>query len=142
MNEATASSSAETVAVREAYAALNRGDIPGFTAILDPQIERIEFAESPEGRRFQGLAEVTEHCIRSREMWAEGGCYPERFIIVGDRVIVFVHVRVRLKDETDWREGHIGDAFTFRNGKAILFRSFADRQQALAWAGADPAAAG
>lgn len=33
---------AETEALRKAYAALNRNDIPGFAKIFDPQIERIE----------------------------------------------------------------------------------------------------
>jgi hypothetical protein len=49
-------------------------------------------------------------------------------------VIVFVYVHVRLKHETQWREGRIADVFTFRNGKAIQFRTFADEQQAHQWA--------
>jgi ketosteroid isomerase-like protein len=44
---------------------------------------------------------------------------------------MFAHVRVRLKHETEWREGRIADVFTFRNGKAIQFRTFADKRQAL-----------
>ncbi len=44
-------------------------------------------------------------------------------------------MRVRLKDHTDWVDGRIADVFTFRNGKAIEFRTFADEQQALEWAG-------
>ncbi len=42
---------------------------------------------------------------------------------------------MRLKDENEWREGRIADAFTFRNGKVIQCRTFADEGQALEWAG-------
>ena len=72
-----------------------------------------------------------------RSTWAEGSCEPERFIVAGDKIVVFIHVRVRLKHETEWREGRIVDVYTFRNGKAIQFRTFADRQQALEWAGVE-----
>jgi ketosteroid isomerase-like protein len=135
MEKLTPSLAAETEALREAYAALNRNDIPAFVALFDPQIERIEFAESPQGGTYHGLAAVTAHISKARATWAEGSCEPTRFIVAGDRVIVFVHVHVRLKHETEWREGHVGDVYTFRNGKAIQFRTFADEQQALEWAG-------
>jgi ketosteroid isomerase-like protein len=127
---------AETTALREAYAALNRNDIPGFVEILDPQIERIEPSDFPGGGGPRhGLAAVRAHLSEARQTWAEGGCEPERFIVAGDRVIVFVYVRARLKHEADWREGRIADVYTFRNGKAIEFRTFVDRRQALEWAG-------
>ena len=138
MEESTPTLAAEIEAIREAYAALNRGDIPAFVSLFDPQIERIEPAEFPQGGTYQGLAAVTAHVAKGRGTWAEGGCEPRRFIVAGDRVIVFVHVRVRLKHETEWREGRIADAFTFRNGKAIQFRTFADERQALEWAGVKP----
>jgi ketosteroid isomerase-like protein len=102
---------------------------------FDPRIERIEPPEFPAGGTYRGLAAVQAHVSRARETWAEGNCEPERFIVAGDKVIVFVYVRVRLKHETEWREGSIADVFTLRNGRAIEMRTFADRQQALEWAG-------
>jgi ketosteroid isomerase-like protein len=135
MSRQTPPLAAETEAIREAYAALNRNDIPGFVRVFDPQIERIEFLELPQGGTYHGLEAVTAHVAKARGTWAEGSCEPQRFIAAGDRVIVFVHVRVRLKTETEWREGRTADVFTFRNGKAIQFRTFADERQALEWAG-------
>jgi len=44
-------------------------------------------------------------------------------------------VLVRLKDKTDWIDGHIVDVFTWRNDKAIQFRTFAEEKEALEWAG-------
>ena len=135
MSEATPSLAAETEALREAYAALNRNDIQGFVEILDPQIERIEPADFPMAGTYHGLEAVTEHVTKGRGTWAEGSCEPERFIVAGDKIVVIARVHVRLKTETEWREGRIADVFTFRNGKAIQFRTFGDERQALEWAG-------
>ena len=137
MGNQTPPLAAETEGLREAYAALNRNDIPNFVKNFDEDIAWIEFAESPGGGAYKGRATVEAHATQARGTWAEGGCNPERLIVAGDKIIVFVHVRVRLKNETDWREGRIGDVYTFRNGKVIHVRLFADRAQAIAWAGAD-----
>ncbi len=141
MSKQTRSLDAETNALKHAYAALNRNDIPAFVTILDPQIERIEPADVPLAGTYHGLAAVTAHFLKARATWAEGSCEPQRFIVApaaagGDVcIIVLVHVRVRLKTETQWREGDVADVFTFRNGKAIQFRTFTDERQALEWAG-------
>src|SRR5438445_11947000 len=118
MGKLTPSLEAETNALRDAYAALNRNDIPAFVQIFDPQIERIEPADFPGGGAYHGLDVVKAHLSLHRGNWAEGSCEPQRFIVAGDRIIVFVDVRVRLKHETDWREGRIADVYTFRDGKA------------------------
>ena len=125
----------EIEALKEAYAALNRNDIPGFVRIFAPEIERIEPADFPQAGTYHGLEAVTEHGSKGRGSWAEGSCEPERFIVSGNRIIVLTYVHVRLKHETQWREGRTGDVFTFHNGKAIQFRTFFDEQQALEWAG-------
>ncbi|HEX7880283.1 MAG TPA: nuclear transport factor 2 family protein [Candidatus Eisenbacteria bacterium] len=67
--------------------------------------------------------------------WAEGACEPERFLVAGDRVLVFVDVRVRLNGKEDWIEGRAVDVFTFRDGKVIHWRTFAEAARALEWAG-------
>lgn len=135
MDTPTPSLAAETEALREAYAALNRGDIPGFVKVFDSQIERIEPADFPQDGIYRGLEAVKAHVSKGRGTWAEGGCEPERFIVAGDRIVALIHVRVRLKHETEWREGRAADVYTFRNGKAIQFRTFFDERQALEWAG-------
>jgi uncharacterized protein len=135
MDKPTPALAAEAEALREGYAALNRNDIPAFVKVFDPQIERIEPPEFPAGGTYHGLAAVKAHLSQARDTWAEGSCEPERFVVAGDRLVVFVYVRVRLKHETEWREGRIADVYTFRNGNAIQFRTFADRRQALEWAG-------
>ena len=131
----SATLAAETEALREVYAAINRNDIPGAVNFFDPQIERIEPAGFPSAGTYRGHAEVKTHLSQGRETWAEGSCEPERFIVAGDKIIVFLHVRVRQKNKLEWIEGRFADVFTFRDGKAVEMRTFAERQQALEWAG-------
>jgi len=135
MDRVTSPLAAETEALREAYAAFNRNDIPATVKAFDPQIEWTEPAEFPGGGTYHGHAGVQAYLSQSRARWAEGSSEPERFIVAGDKIIVFVHVRVRLKDSGEWHERRLADVFTFRTGKAIRMRAFADRRQALEWAG-------
>lgn len=127
----------ETQALRQAYAALNRGDIDGFVSVLDPEIVRIEFENTPLAGEFRGIEAVTEHVRNGRSTWAEGSCEPEQFIAAGDKVVVLTNVHVRLNGRADWLDGRTGDVFTFRNGRAIEFRTFAEPDEALKFAGAD-----
>ena len=124
---------AETGALKDAYAALNRNDIPAMIEAFDPDIDWTD----PAGT-FHGIAELKEHIARTRATWAEGSCEPERFLVVGDKVIVFVHVHVIVKHNRELAEGRLADVYTFRNGKAIHMRTFLDRRQAIEWAGGDP----
>lgn len=113
-----------------------------MVATFDPGMEWIEPDAYPNGGTHRGHAELIAHFSQARDRWAEGACEPERFILAGDKVIVFAYVRVRLADETAWREGAIADVYTFRDGKAIQMRHFPDRQQALDWVGVTVPAAG
>ncbi len=128
---------AETQAVAQAYAALNRNDVAAFVKDFDPQIERVEPADFPGQGTYLGLEAVKAHVSHHRGNWAEGSCAPQRFIAAGDKVVALVDVHVRLKHETEWRQGRVADVFTFRNGKVVQFRTFFDEQQALQWAGVD-----
>ncbi len=120
--------------VRQLYRALNHNEIPDIVKLLDPQILRVEFEGTSMAGTFRGLDEVRTHFIKGRATWAEGACEPEKMVAVGNKVIVSVHVRVRLKDKTEWLEGRVTDVFAFGNGKIIEFRSFEKSEDAMKWA--------
>ncbi|MBI1292672.1 hypothetical protein GC173_15765 [bacterium] len=138
MDDSSPPLSTEAKTLKEAYDALNRNDIPGFLRIFDPQVERVEPSGFPGSGTYLGLDALKAIVELNRGKWAEGGCHVEGFVTAGDRIVVLVHVRVRLRDETEWREGHVGDAFIFRNGKVVYFRTFVDREEAVSWAGVVP----
>jgi len=123
----------ETAALREVYAALNRNEIEAMVKAFDSQIAWIEPAGF--GGTYRGLEAVKSHLSQARSTWAEGSCEPERFVVAGDKIVVFIYVHVRLKSETEWRDGRHAAVYTFHNGKAIEMRMFDDAQQALEWAG-------
>lgn len=125
----------EVDALKHFFAAVNRNDMGAITRDFDPQIVRTELEGLPAARSYRGIAEV-QQCVRTgRGTWAEGSCEPEKFLINGEKVVVYVHARVRLKDATEWTGGRFADGFVFRNGKITEYHTFAERAQALEWAG-------
>ena len=130
--------STEIEVLEQFFGAINRNDMQALTQDFDPQIVRIEpegFGNRPTTGIYRGITEVQEHIAQGRGTWAEGTCQPEKFLVNGDKVVVYVHVWVRLKDSTDWIDGRIADGFVFRNGKIAQYLSFGARADALTWAG-------
>jgi ketosteroid isomerase-like protein len=122
-------------AIRDAYRAFNQGNIRDCLRALDPEIEWIEPPEFLGGGTCFGHEGVARYLTQSRWAWAEIQSEPEKFIEIGDKVVVFVHTRVWPKDSDIVREGRIADVYTIRNGKAIRMQAFVNRQEALRYAG-------
>lgn len=121
--------------LRDAYSAFNRGDIDAAVEGLDLQIEWIEPAEFPGGGTYHGRDGVKHYLTHSRAAWAEVSSQPERFIVAGNRIVVFVHAKVRPKGTNEWQDVKLADVYTVRDGKIVGMRAFADRQEALRWVG-------
>ncbi len=125
----------EIEVLKQFFAAINRNDMQGITKDFDPQIVRIEPEGFPTAGTYRGIAEVQAHITKGRGTWAEGTCEPEQFLTNGDKVVVYLHVRVRLKDSTDWVGGRFADGFVLRDGKITQYLSFGEQLDALKWAG-------
>ena len=121
--------------LRAAYAAFNRGNVEAAVERYDPQIEWSEPAEFPGGGTYRGRAGVKRYLTQSRAAWAEVASEPERFITAGNRVVVFVHARVRPQGSNQWQDVRLADVYTVRAGQVTEMRAFADREVALRWAG-------
>ena len=130
--------STKTEALRQFFAAVNRNDMQAITKDFDPQIVRVEPEGFPTSGTYRGIAAVQEHVAFGRGTWAEGSCEPEGFFEKGDKVVVYLHARVRLKDSTDWVGGRFADGFAFRDGRITQYLTFGQRPDALKWAGVDP----
>lgn len=126
---------AEIEALEQFFAAINRNDIQAIATDFDPEIVRIEPEGFPTAGTYRGIAEVQEHVRKGRGTWAEGACEPEKFLVSGDKVVVYLHARVRLKDSTEWIDARFADGFVFRNAKIVRYLSFGERAAALEWAG-------
>lgn len=123
--------------LRHAYAAFNRDDIDGAVAKLAPNIDWREPVEFPGGGAYHGRAAVAGYLSNSRANWAEGASTPKKFIVHGDRVVVFVHAHFRVRGATTWNDVRLADVYTFRDGVPVAMRAFADRDMAVRWAEAE-----
>lgn len=121
--------------LRAAYAAFNRGDIEAAVQFLDPEVEWIEPAEFPGGGTYHGVEAAKQYLTQSRAGAAQVISEPEQFISAGDRIVVFVHARVLPKGSKTWEDIRLADIYTFQNGRATKMRAFANREDALRWAG-------
>lgn len=126
---------AETRILQEFYAAVDRDDVAAATRHFDPQVVRVEPEGFPTSGTYRGISQVREQLARGRGTWAEGSCAPEKFLRNGDKAVVYLHVRVRLKGATEWIDARFADGFVFRDGRITEHRSFRERADALAWAG-------
>jgi ketosteroid isomerase-like protein len=127
--------STATEVLQRFFAAINRNEMQAIVKDFDPEIVRVEPESFPTAGTYRGITEVQEHVRKGRGTWAEGSCDPEGFFENGDKVVVYLHARVRLKDSTEWIDGRFADGFGFRDGKIIEYLSFAERADALKWAG-------
>lgn len=128
---------AEIEVIEAIYAAINRNDIAAVAGHLDPEMEWIEPPDFPTPGTYRGIPAVLAHITRGRSTWAEGGCELEGFFAGGDKIVVFVRAKVRLKGHTEWLDGPFADGWILRDGKAVLARSFGKRRDGLVWAGID-----
>ena len=124
-----------TETLEQFFDAINRNDMQAVTQDFDADILRIEPEGYPTAGTYRGIAEVQTHIMKGRGTWAEGTCKPEKFLMNGDKVVVYLHAWVRLKDASEWIGGRFADGFVFRDGKIVEYRTFWERAQALEWAG-------
>ena len=127
--------SIEIEALKRFFSAINRNDMQAITNDFDLHIIRIEPEGFPTAGTYRGIEQVREHVTKGRGTWAEGACDPEEFFVKGSKVVVYLYARVRLRESTEWIGGRFADGFVFRNGKIVEYLSFAERADALKWAG-------
>lgn len=130
-----------TEALADFFAAINRNDMQAMAEHFDPEVVRTEPGGFPTAGTYCGLQAVQANVARGRGTWAEGSCQPEGYFEQGDRVVVYLYAWVRVHGSDEWTGGRFADGFEFRDGKITQYHSFAERSDALKWAGIDAAAA-
>jgi uncharacterized protein len=124
--------SAENVAVvQRGYEALASGDIEGFLAVLDPQIQWVHPAGLPYGGTHQGLAGVQEVLGLWGETYEEMQVIPEETLDAGDSVVVVGRYRVRPRGGEDLETWFV-NIFDLAGGKVTRFRDYSDKAVRLA----------
>ena len=122
-------------ALRDAYTAFNRGDMDAAVQLLSSDVDWSEPKEFPGGGTYHGRNAAKQYLTQSRAAWGEVNSEPEQFIPAGNRIVVFVHARVRARGSEEWQDVRLADVYTFHNGQAVSMRAFANRNEALSWVG-------
>ena len=117
------------------FDAINRNDMAELASYFSPDVVRVEPEGFETSGTYRGPTEVTENVRKGRGTWAEGTCQPEECFVNNDKVVIFLHARVRLHGATEWTGGRFADGFVVRGGKLTEFRTFWEREEALSWAG-------
>lgn len=121
--------------IRQVYAGINANDVDSILDLMHSDIVRIEPEGFPTAGTYRGHTEMRQHLKSGRSTWAEGSCDPVNFFVSGNKIVVVVHIKVRLKDHSNWIDAQIADGFVLEQGKVREFHSFANDMKAFIWAG-------
>jgi ketosteroid isomerase-like protein len=116
--------------VRRAIVAYSRTGEPAED-LFDPEVEVWESPELPgelAGKGYANLVRVNENLLDSFEEWSVES---ERFIDLGERILVFVRFRAKGKGSGVQVDAPLTYLFTLRDGRVIDWGLFGDRKKAL-----------
>ena len=120
--------------VKQVYLGINQNDQDSVLNLFDSNVYRVEFEGHPAAGTYSGHAELRTHLISGRSTWAEGACEPLEFFCNLNKIVVVVHIKVRLKNEVNWIDAISTDGFALKDGLVTEFHSFTDKQKAFSWA--------
>ena len=115
--------------VKEAFAAIGRGDMQGVLALCAEDIEWIVPGEDwPLAGTRRGHAGLADLFQTASETVETSFMEPREFVAQGDRVLVVGFARGRIKATNRAWEDHWIFAVTVRNGKLTNIREYIDTQ--------------
>jgi ketosteroid isomerase-like protein len=117
--------------LKDAYEALNRGDIPQALDALAADAQWSEHSDLPEAATYRGRDVIRAFLEDYLESWDEFHQETEELIPGGNKVAVLLHLSARGKGsgiEVAARYAHV---WTMRDGKGVRVDAYADREQAL-----------
>jgi ketosteroid isomerase-like protein len=121
-------------AVRRIYEQMAQGNFWAAREIFDPEIAW-EWSSNLSGltgvgtyHGIEGVEAATRDFFQIWDwFWQEG----EEFIQAGDEVVVLTRMHGRLKGSEAEVKSRNADVWTFREGRAVRFRSYDSRAEAL-----------
>lgn len=121
--------------VVEAYRALERGDVDAAQALLAPDVELRDRAESPDPKVYRGREGFAASVDESLESFDELRFVPEQAFEHGDHVVVVVAMSGRGRASGVPVEERIAHLWTVRDGIATRLQAYTDPADALEAAG-------
>jgi ketosteroid isomerase-like protein len=120
------SEAANVQLVQDAYAAFQRGDIPGLLNSLSDDIEWVEPAVPPLGGVYRGKDGVAEFFRKVGETSEFASFEPQRFVAQGDHVIALGHYNATVRATGRTYDSDWAMLFVITGGKISKFQEFTD----------------
>jgi ketosteroid isomerase-like protein len=133
--EAAGLARADIEALRAGYEAFNLGDWETAFRNADPDVELKTADRVTNPGTYRGLDEIRRFFEDLFEPFEEVVTEPQEFFERGNRIAVFVLVRLRPRGSSAVVENRIGHLWTVRDGKIVRFEIFPEREKALEAAG-------
>ena len=117
------------------FSAFNRGDMDGYLASFDPEIEYHDTLGFPGPGVHYGLEAVRRHVEGYREAWVEPRVETEEIRSVGDRVVARITYTGVGTSSGATAATSANAVCDFRDGRIVRLRQFIDHAEALEAAG-------
>jgi uncharacterized protein len=120
---------------KAAHRALHARD---FGALLKHCCEDIEWRQDPrfiEPGTFRGHEGVLKFHESLYETFPDFDLAPERYMIAGDKVVVFLHIRASGQGSGIPVDNDVANVLSFRDGKIAVLEIYLDRSEAMEDAG-------
>jgi ketosteroid isomerase-like protein len=117
--------------LRDAYEALNDGDIERALAVLEPDAEWQEHSDLPEADVYRGRDTIRTFLLGYLDSWEEFRQETEELIDSGERVAVLLRMAAKGKGSGIEVESRYAHLWTMRGGKGVRVDAYADPSAAL-----------
>jgi ketosteroid isomerase-like protein len=117
--------------LREAYEALNRGDIDTALGVLEPDAEWQEHSDLPEAGTYRSRDAIRTFLLSYLDSWEEFRQETEELIDSGDRVAVVLGMAARGKGSGIEVEARYAHLWTMHDGRGVRVDAYADPDAAL-----------
>jgi ketosteroid isomerase-like protein len=125
--------------MRQAYQAMSHGDLDAALALIDPHVEVRDRPEAPDPQTYHGHEGVRAAVQSTFDTFDLVEFEPERFVEVGDRVVIVIRMRGTGKESGVPVEDRIAHHWTLRKGRAWRLQVYSDPDEAIADARASEA---
>ena len=123
--------------VRRLFENLERRDFAANRELFNPDVEYARTGSEALDfvGEWQGIEEMREAAMEYVQAWARYGYKAERFIDLGDRVLV-LETQTGVGKQSGVEATHkVGNLFTLRNGRIVRWVQYWDPQEAFEAAG-------
>jgi uncharacterized protein len=117
--------------LRDAYEALNQGDIERALAVLDEQAEWCEHSDLPEAGLYRGRDAIRTFLESFLESWADFTQETEDVIAGEGCILILLRSRSQGKGSGISVEAQYAHLWTMQDGRGMRVDAYFDRDEAL-----------